>query len=146
MVLHSSLLRDSVCEPMSNLPWPEQAIERLRAYHAEGYSAGMIARAMGLTRNTVIGKLHRLQIRSVPNIRFPNRGGRTVAAKSIPVPIPDSAPESRNLTLEAVSDAVCRWPSGAGPVYSYCGHVTQEGTPYCVFHQSVARPKTKASQ
>lgn len=41
--------------------WTDERTERLKALWAEGYSASQIARQLGgLTRNAVIGKVHRL--------------------------------------------------------------------------------------
>jgi len=43
------------------MTWTDARTDRLRELHAEGYSCGHIARDIGgLTRNAVIGKIHRL--------------------------------------------------------------------------------------
>lgn len=44
--------------------WTDERVDELKALHARGWSAGMIAAAMeGVSRNAVIGKLNRLGIR-----------------------------------------------------------------------------------
>ena len=43
-------------------PWPEERIDRLKALVARGLSAADIAAELGVTRNTVIGKLRRLGV------------------------------------------------------------------------------------
>lgn len=43
-----------------NFWWTEDKVTELRAYHLRGMSGSEIAREMGVTRNTVIGKLHRI--------------------------------------------------------------------------------------
>jgi len=43
------------------MTWTDAQTDRLRELHAEGYSCGYIARDIGgMTRNAVIGKIHRL--------------------------------------------------------------------------------------
>ena len=43
------------------MTWTDERTDRLRELHAEGHSCGYIARDIGgLTRNAVIGKIHRL--------------------------------------------------------------------------------------
>jgi hypothetical protein len=43
-----------------NTPWPEPVIERLRALWAEGHSGAVIGRRLRVSRNAVLGKVHRL--------------------------------------------------------------------------------------
>jgi GcrA cell cycle regulator len=40
--------------------WPEEQVEQLLSLNSKGLSASVIGREMGITRNAVIGKLHRL--------------------------------------------------------------------------------------
>ena len=46
------------------MSWTEEQTDRLKALNAQGKSSGKIAKLMGMTRNQVIGKLHRLGIAS----------------------------------------------------------------------------------
>ncbi len=46
---------------MSQLNWSDDRVEQLKSLWTEGLSASQIARALGgVTRNAVIGKVHRL--------------------------------------------------------------------------------------
>lgn len=49
---------------MSNFTpaWPPEAVAKLRKLWAEGFSASIIGRRMGRTRNAIIGKAHRLKL------------------------------------------------------------------------------------
>lgn len=44
------------------MAWTEPRVEKLRSLYAEGYSANIIADKMGVSRNAVIGKWHRLRL------------------------------------------------------------------------------------
>jgi len=63
------------------MEWSEEIIERLRALWAEGLSTAEIGRRMGISKNAVVGKAHRLNLPARPSpIR---RGGES--ARSRPV-------------------------------------------------------------
>lgn len=135
-------------------PWPPEAIESLRRYHALGWSAGKTGLAMGKTRNSIISKRRNLGLQSSghPQVYFARTGGRKAGAtvikpKPLPKPvIPSEAPESRGLGMLDLGPMNCRWPFGDRD-YTFCGAAIKEHTPYCEFHQGIARvgtPKAKA--
>lgn len=49
------------------MDWSAEAIERLRALWAEGHSTAEIGRRMGVTKNAVVGKAHRLNLPARPS-------------------------------------------------------------------------------
>lgn len=49
------------------MDWTAEAIERLRALWAEGHSTAEIGRRMGVSKNAVVGKAHRLQLPARPS-------------------------------------------------------------------------------
>lgn len=49
------------------MDWTTEAIERLRALWAEGLSTAEIGRRMGISKNAVVGKAHRLQLSARPS-------------------------------------------------------------------------------
>jgi GcrA cell cycle regulator len=49
------------------MDWGIDAIERLRALWAEGHSTAEIGRRMGVTKNAIVGKAHRLQLPPRPS-------------------------------------------------------------------------------
>jgi GcrA cell cycle regulator len=49
------------------MDWNVDAIERLRALWAEGHSTAEIGRRMGISKNAVVGKAHRLQLPARPS-------------------------------------------------------------------------------
>ncbi len=58
------------------MEWTEETIERLRALWAEGLSTAEIGRRMGISKNAVVGKAHRLNLPARPSpIRRDGNGG-----------------------------------------------------------------------
>ena len=49
------------------MEWTEETIERLRALWAEGHSTAEIGRRMGISKNAVVGKAHRLNLPARPS-------------------------------------------------------------------------------
>jgi len=63
------------------MDWTTEAIDRLRAFWAEGHSTAEIGRRMGVSKNAVVGKAHRLQLPARPSpIRRDPAAPRPVAA------------------------------------------------------------------
>src|SRR5438132_10036886 len=105
--------------------WTDDRVEQLKSLWTEGLSASQIARALGggVTRNAVIGKVHRL---GLAGRATPSRSDRprlssaprlsTRAAYTPPPPVIEEDP----LTLEdgsfvgvlTISNTMCRWPIG----------------------------------
>ena len=49
------------------MEWNEETIAKLRALWAEGLSTAEIGRRMGISKNAVVGKAHRLNLASRPS-------------------------------------------------------------------------------
>lgn len=49
-------------------------------------------------------------------------------------------PISRKLDLLQLTESTCKWPTGdpTMPGFSFCGHTSEEGKPYCEFHSKIA--------
>jgi GcrA cell cycle regulator len=144
-------------------PWPDRDGE-LRARWAAGETTLAIAEAMGLTKNQVIGRAHRLGLPARPHPIRRAEGGapRTPrpapkaaraagagAGASAPSPRPSPAPRERERApaVPAVLARTARccwpvWPNGAGrehPEYGrYCGAPALLGSSYCPAHHARA--------
>ena len=122
--------------------WTEERVELLKKLWSEGLSASQIAARLGnVTRNAVIGKVHRLslsgrakQVSSNPRPRkvrtaSPHRpttrhfiSGNTAlkthaqpAPRRLPPPVPMEdivIPISLNVPLMNLNDQMCKWPNG----------------------------------
>ena len=150
--------------------WTEDRVGALKKLWLEGQSASQIAKQLGggVTRNAVIGKVHRLGLsgRAVPS--QPARAAfrptrprpaqptqapsaprrieavqpRAVAAASVPALMPDLPGTATVMTLGA---HMCKWPIGdpSSTEFSFCGRRASEGV-YCVEHARVAyQPQVK---
>src|SRR4051812_23242717 len=67
------------------MEWTAEAIDQLRAYWAEGHSTAEIGRRMGISKNAVVGKAHRLNLDARPSpIRREAEAGERPAAQPPP--------------------------------------------------------------
>lgn len=147
---------------MSDTAWTDARVEALTSLWREGLSASQVAERLGgVTRNAVIGKIHRLALsgrapggtvqrhpRAARVIRaiFPPRAvasriapHRRAAVAVNPIEV---VPEGPGLIgdLVALSAHVCRWPIGdpSAPDFSFCGRATAGEGPYCADHHRCA--------
>ena len=121
--------------------WTWELIGQLRALHAFGFSYREIGMQLGMSRNAVLGKAHRLglQARIVSPAEGPRMRERPMAAKPPPAPAPGSQP----CLIGELNDSRCRfplWNKEREPRF-YCGAPAEFGGPYCEFHtRLVNRP------
>ena len=124
------------------MSWTDERVELLKKLWSEGLSASQIAAQLGgVTRNAVIGKVHRLSLSgrakpasSSPRPRKPRNAsphrattrhfvaGNTAlkthaqpAPRRVPVPVPIEdivVPISRRVSLMELNDTMCKWPEG----------------------------------
>lgn len=132
--------------------WDEESKNKLRVLWNSGLSASLIGKEMGLTKNSIIGAVHRMKLppRATPPI-FTVRSG---VQKKQEEPVDISAVETQEKPVEAVKNAppvvavklnrilctpvnsimkTCRWPSGDPKKsdFRFCGKPTVTGKPYC---------------
>lgn len=136
--------------------WTEDRIEKLKKLWADGHSASVIADRIGVSRSSVLGKVHRLKLsgreeaRREPVKRKAYTRVRPVpppkprAPKPVPVfgaqppqPLPPEPPGVATvMSLVDLEPHHCRWPIGdprhAG--FGYCGAEKVAGVSYCAGH------------
>lgn len=136
--------------------WTAERIERLTNLWAEGWSASQIAgRLGGITRNAVIGKVHRLGLPSrrmrqssrsaahalASRRRKPKeRPWRPVLTPRVLV-LPQAEPVPMGLALLDLTPCTCRWPYGdpKDNFGGFCGHTVAPGETYCPHHYRKSR-------
>jgi len=147
--------------------WTDERVELLRKLWLEGHSASQIAKQLGgVTRNAVIGKVHRLGLsgRATPSqparpafkAPRPPRPPRSAATHP---PVGRRAPEPRAVlafgaapprvvhveqrgtaTVLTLGAHMCKWPIGdpATADFSFCGRLAGPEGPYCPDHARLA--------
>ncbi len=73
----------------SGIDWTEETIARLRAFWRDGHSTAEIGRRMGTSKNSVVGKAHRLGLPPRPN---PIRGKGAGSPPNPPAPARTRSP------------------------------------------------------
>ena len=149
------------------MSWTDERVELLKKLWADGLSASQIAGELGgITRNAVIGKVHRLGLSgrakspssSAPRARKPRsahdagvaaldaRQHRARACLRVwnhepePELIENIIPIGQRRTLLELNEDTCRWPIGdpATPGFFFCGGKPLTALPYCGYHSRVA--------
>ncbi len=141
--------------------WSEERIAELKKLWAEGHSASQIAKRLGhVTRNGVIGKVHRLglSVRAIPSrpVRLPQK--RNVQTRFM-----ENTPKSSRIVVEPITKTAsvvvfpqvvgnaakavtalksnqCKWPIGdpSSEGFSFCGCEQEGKGPYCNDHRKVS--------
>jgi GcrA cell cycle regulator len=150
------------------MSWTDERVELLKKLWSDGLSASQIAAELGgITRNAVIGKVHRLGLSGrakstsagVPRprkSRSPShmlrigrnaiRGNTALAhaydyeIEAEPELIDNIIPIGQRRTILELTEQTCRWPvgdPGSGDFF-FCGGNTLTGLPYCAYHSRVA--------
>lgn len=161
----SSLPAQTSWEPKAHkkfAQWPEEKEKTLARLAGEGYSSSQIAHTLGVTRNTVIGKLRRLGV-PLTGKHIAERAVKVQAtARPRPPPLPltpaltrlaalraeykraaeacDAPPSPGGVTILELQAHHCKWPNGepGSPGFRYCGDDRVEPLPYCSGHARIA--------
>lgn len=144
--------------------WTDDRVDTLTRLWRDGLSASQIARDLGgVTRNAVIGKVHRLGLSGratphVPGARHSEpRGERRyrrpqIAAQAVrpagvtpaAVPSVEPVPDTGLATTLSVRWSQCRWPFGdpLADGFRLCGRGRARGA-YCAAHGALAYRPTE---
>jgi GcrA cell cycle regulator len=148
--------------------WNDDTVAKLRQLWDEGHSTAEIGRHLGVSKNAVVGKAHRLDLPSrEPPIKRtglgtpPPRPRRlsvpkladimplqacTPAAAIRPDSMPTKGPAPERRTRSPVGRAPCCWPLGdpGTASFRFCGHMALIGKPYCEEHCRVAYTRARS--
>ena len=150
------------------MEWTATAVDLLRALWAEGHSTAEIGRRMGVTKNAIVGKAHRLDLparpspirkqeagvapssaasRRRPSVREATAPARRPAVQAPPppartiaaAPVPAPAPSAVRHFPRA-SFRSCCWPIGEPGTrdFRFCAAEADPGRPYCADHSAIA--------
>ena len=144
--------------------WTDERVEILKKLWLEGLSASQIAKQLGgVTRNAVIGKVHRLGLSGRATPSQPTRPAFRAARSPRPVmsspaahrradaPRPDAATrvalrpvpyveEPGTATVLTLGAHMCKWPIGdpSTDSFTFCGRRSEAEGPYCPNHARIA--------
>lgn len=151
------------------MEWTEDRVESLKKLWLEGLSASQIAKTLcGVTRNAVIGKVHRLGLsgratpsqpartqfkapkparpatQSAPVVRRPVE--HQPAHVHLPVSVEAAQPVARYVELPGTATVLtlgarmCKWPIGDPSTddFTFCGRRSDPEVPYCAEHARIA--------
>jgi GcrA cell cycle regulator len=145
--------------------WNDERVDLLKKLWSDGLSASQIAgRLGGVTRNAVIGKVHRLGLSgraTTSRMKSHRPRARSQATKRLMKPrfanlgnpalrqlylgdtepyVPSAEelviPLADRRSIQTLTEACCRWPIGdpQQPDFHFCGKKKVVGLPYCEFH------------
>ena len=148
--------------------WPPERIELLEKLWKDGLSASQIARQLGgVTRNAVIGVVHRRGLSGRAKPSKPARAPRAFALRPAkapdrrapPRPVAPPLPPKEPMpcgggetalcaSVEALGARMCRWPIGKplDEFMGFCGRDRAGEGPYCATHAKRAYAPLKPNQ
>ena len=146
------------------MTWTNERIGELTKLWEQGLSASEIGKALGVSKNAVVGKAHRLNLPARPSpikrggsskprsgkptLMTPKPHGTKVTASSLHcrpakplVEEPEREPRrspilNRRATRTASGSSECLWPIGdpGDKDFHFCGEPSVSGKPYCEAH------------
>jgi GcrA cell cycle regulator len=150
---------------MTIATWNPERVELLRNYIGAGLTCSQIAAEIGVTRNAVIGKIHRLGLgpgrpaaapgrACPPRTRRPRLASQRQLLRLIGADAPRGAAggaleavavdSTQRCSLLELAQGKCRWPvsdqgnaSGAAD-FVFCGNEAVDGFSYCAGHARLA--------
>lgn len=144
--------------------WTDGLIQQLHALWTEGHPVAEIGRRLGITKNAVVGKVHRLRlparsspipgrVTGLPARQRPRRLAKLrttapVASQPTPPFLPTSSPALLKIaTPGPLRGRVCEccWPLGKPGQrgFGFCNAPSEPGKPYCPEHCQVAYVQTR---
>lgn len=155
------------------MEWSEETIVHLRALWADGHSTAEIGRRLGVSKNSVVGKAHRLDLparpspirRDGPGPRQPRRAVPRTTGPTLPplastqplVPMAHPVAPARPRPVPAPPRVhappprpygrlvACCWPIGEPGTreFRFCDAESVPGKPYCAEHALLAYVKVR---
>ena len=126
--------------------WTEERLATLKLLWNEGLSISQIGQRLGVTRNAVAGKAHRL---GLPKRQSPISVSGAPSRNKSKKNEEDGSDLPLRLALRKISwsRSKCVWPSGDPKTtnFSFCGEPIEPGKPYCYDHCVLAYTNTRES-
>lgn len=147
------------------MAWTEEMIDSLKQMWKEGLTTTEIAKRLGVSKNSIVGKVHRLNLKARPSpikkkeevVVAPEvtvaKEEETVKQVAKPIKKINISPinvsnekvkkENSYLKLTELDNHTCRWPIGdpRDDNFCFCGKAVRSGQTYCEEHSAIAYVK-----
>lgn len=145
------------------MSWTPELIKELKKLWKKGLTTGEIGRVIGMSKNAVVGKAHRLGLESRPSPikreEAPKKEKASRVIKKVTKPVPKKEQQvavetaepvkavkktksgkNKGVKLVDLKPTSCRWPEGdpKDPDFHFCGKEAVPGKSYCEEHCAVA--------
>lgn len=145
------------------MSWTPELIKELKKLWKKGLTTGEIGRVIGMSKNAVVGKAHRLGLESRPSPikreEAPKKEKASRVIKKVTKPAPKKeqpaavetaepvkavkktkSGKNKGVKLVDLKPTSCRWPEGdpKDPDFHFCGKEAVPGKSYCEEHCAVA--------
>lgn len=147
--------------------WTDEMVNRLKELWDEGLTTGEIGKKLNVSKNSIVGKVHRLKLISRPSpikkkddeesIKKPEPKKAEIKKAPEPVkevkkkfepkikeePITCVTPVKKSgdkITVVDLDNHTCRWPIGdpKDENFHFCGKKVRTGQTYCEEHSAIA--------
>ena len=155
------------------MDWTPEQISDLTRLWGEGLTTAEIGKRLGISKNAVVGKAHRLHLPARPSPikrtgprpqvyrpatprqpsaprapqapREPRVAAQAQQTSAAALRALANQPSAKRLPMMALSASTCRWPIGdpGDAEFHFCGERSLDGKPYCSSHASIAYVKMK---
>jgi GcrA cell cycle regulator len=157
----------------ADFDWNDETIGRLMALWTEGHSTAEIGRRLGVSKNAVVGKSHRLKLTARPSpirrdglgqashprrprcpslaeLQSPLRPAPASRLRPVQAVLTPPAPPAPPMTATPIraprlGKQPCCWPIGEPDTRSFrfCDMTNEAGKPYCPDHCKIAYRKVR---
>ena len=138
--------------------WSDAKTDRMIELYIDGMSTAAIGREIGMSKNAVIRKCHRLGLPGRPSpikghathAPRPTPQARKRAARAVTAPIYTPAPIHYPKPLQIIgaigSARTCQWIEGPaqGARTAFCGHASAPGRSWCDTHTAIVFTRPSA--
>ena len=151
------------------MAWTEKMVEDLKIMWKQGLTTGEIGKRLGVSKNSIVGKVHRLQLDARPspikkkdeeqenaaeecaqtdNVTEKKTEPREEKPAAAPQPVAEKPAVVRkniagDVKLTDLDNHTCRWPIGdpKDENFHFCGRKVRIGQTYCEEHAALAYVK-----
>ncbi|MBQ8870944.1 MAG: global cell cycle regulator GcrA-like protein [Alphaproteobacteria bacterium] len=145
------------------MAWTEEMIDGLKQMWKEGLTTNEIAKRLGVSKNSIVGKVHRLNLKARPSpikkkeeitatevtetkeevVKQSNTPIKKITVASVNILTTKKTKKDSCLKLTDLDNHTCRWPIGdpKDDNFCFCGKTIRSGQTYCEEHAAIAYVK-----